>query len=141
MGADYHPAPIKYAWQHQPDAVLAQGAPVQNTWYPVLPVNPDCRVLSIGGGIGGVGETIEGRLTVDGVTILVTGIAFAAFTNYDVANNDTMSADFNWLAAGQAQFKAFLIEGQSVMFEIRKTTANGASTMTSRVKHALLLPT
>jgi hypothetical protein len=140
MGADYHPAPIKYAWQHQPDAVLDQANPVQNTWYTVLAATEDIRIISFGAYVEDTGETIEGRIVIDGVTIMVDPLAFAAATVLETVNNNPALPSFQWMA-GATAYRAFFIEGQNIAISIRKITANGVGILHGLVKRARLLPT
>jgi len=141
MPADYRPAPIKYAWQHQPDAVLDQAAPDQNTWYPVLASTDDVRIITFIGVIFVTGETVEGRITIDGVSIPINASAFVASTVYEACNSSPYNPDFYWVTPVISQYRAFTIEGQNIKIEIRKTTAAGAGNLFSRIKWARLLPT
>jgi hypothetical protein len=132
---------VKYMFQHQPDAVLNQANPVQNTWYTVLPATDDVRIITIIGVVQTADETIEGRLTIDGVVIQILPINFTFGTVYEAYNSSPYNAFFTWNAPPVSGYRSFLIEGQNVKFEIRKTTAAGAGALFSRIKWAQLLPT
>jgi hypothetical protein len=123
-------------YTHQTDARLAQAAAVQNTWYTVLDTIGYVRILSFQVLMATATETIEGRITVDGVVVAVGAAALtfgtaycAVFNNYTDAN--TMVWDQNL-----ARYNPILLEGKSVKVEMRKTTAAGLNTLTGRVVYA-----
>jgi hypothetical protein len=125
-----------YGYKHQADALLAQAAAAQNTWYTVLDTTPNVRINIVTIAITVANETLEFRATVDGQTL--TGNVAATFgTDYEIyMNPSTQSAsrlnasanayDFAFMAA--AEFKSFKLEA-------RKTTAAGAGTLYCRVNY------
>lgn len=136
-----HGAHIKYAWQHQPDAVLNQAAPVQNTWYTVLAATEDVRLIFPTFDVLVANETIELEVVVDGNPL--TGVqAAVAATVYETFLQGGV-ADALGIAAYPftSLYRAFLLEGQNVRVRIRKTTALGAGNLQCWVKWARLLPT
>lgn len=138
-----HGAHVKYAWQHQADMFLNQAAPVQNTWYTVLAATEDVRILSMTGLVLVANETLEGRITNDGIVIQVAPAAFVLAVAQEAGNASPHDAFFSW-SGGIGDWgarRAFFLEGQSVAIEIRKTTAAGAGNLQSRVKWQRLLPT
>ena len=116
---------------HQPPALLNQAAPVQNTWYTVLD-ELNCQIEAISINVAVANETLEGRLTVDGVAYNTDAFAATFATNYQ--------GYLRVLAISQAEFLSFdvtqnqvyrtvLTEGRRVKFELRKTTATGAGNL------------
>lgn len=115
-------------------AYLAQDTPVQNTWYTVLNTTPNVRIRTLSGALtAGADETVEIRITVDGVTIPAAGETWTAGTFYTIYRQSDLSATncgvlYKGTGTGNV-FYPLLIEGRSVKVEVRKTTANGASTL------------
>lgn len=119
--------------EHQANATLNQAAPVQNTWYTILATTTNARILLIGIAVAVANETLECRLTVDGV--VYTGIQAAiAGTIYGL--NFDRNGNFYTSIVDFASYRAFLIEGRSVTVEVRKTTATGAGALTGQVMWA-----
>jgi len=119
---------------HQTDATLDQAAPAQNTWYTVLNTTINCRIISIAIKVADTGETLEIQLTVDGQVLTVSQAAVAN-TWYNLlldANNSSIYLS----TADYMRQRAFLLEARSVKFEVRKTTAAGAGTISSRIMYA-----
>lgn len=130
-----------YYIQHQADAVLNQAAPVQNTWYTVLAVTEDVRIIIAEAHILVANEDLQMRITIDGNVILFEK-PNAAFGTFYTAQPSPGYADYGDLdVVTVALNRAFLYEGQSVLIELRKTSANGAGNLCSRVKWARLMPT
>jgi len=119
--------------EQQPDADLAQAAPVQNTWYTVLDTTPQARIQAIAVRVDSTGETVEVRLTIDGVTIEGSAALPADTTYYADVLTGLFSTTFVLTVTQQQTGRAFLIEGRNVKVEIRKTTAAGAGTLRGRV--------
>jgi hypothetical protein len=132
---------VKYAWQHQPDNDIVQVNPVQNTWYNILPATDDVRIISIGARIITTGEDIEGRIIIDGVTIDVPALAFPANAGHGVYNGYFDYPFYLWSTTVYQAYRSFLLEGQNVQVDIRKTTNAGNGDLWGRVKWAKLLPT
>jgi len=147
MPADYHPAPIKYAWQHQPDAVLNQANPVSGTLYPVLPVNEDVRIISVYARITWAvtqPTPFEALITIDGNTLIHVGNNPISNTNYEAILVGENAENGQYLITGvdRTSNRAFLYEGQSISVQARITWAITQPTpMVMRVKWARLLPT
>lgn len=129
---------ITFTPKHQPDSAIAQAAPVQNTWYTVLAETKNARIYTINYVVADTNETIETRLTIDGNT-LVNSRAATAGTIYYITLNpfaNTSSGPISSTSTDPTPSRAFLVEGQSVKVEIRKTTAAGAGTLSCCVVHA-----
>jgi hypothetical protein len=111
---------------------------VQNIWNTVLDTTKNCRILGFAVEMETAGETVEGRITIDGQTWTFTAFAAAADTPYwGVVSIDpdtgVMGCYFsatNYLVYGAM---ACGLEGRSVKVEVRKTTANGANNLKSSV--------
>jgi len=132
---------VEYAFQHQPDAVLDQAAPVQNTWYTVLAATDDVRLYNVAMYISTTSEDLGIRITVDGNILLG---AFGGATVNAVYNTRFEDAGPDALRVENTSFatyKAYFLEGQSVTIEVRKTTAAGTGNLHCIVKWAKLLPT
>lgn len=118
----------------QPDAKLSQDAPVQNTWYTLLDTTLNAQLVALEMKVAGIGETLEVQVTIDG-QVLTKSAACNADTLYYVwksrnAADLTISTTPGNFGGQYATFDA-----QSVKIEVRKTTANGAGTITARAQH------
>lgn len=116
---------------------FTQAGAVQNTWYTAFSgANVSFNALGIG--ITVANETVEARITVDGVVIPFTaGIAllFATnkFTNV-LATGLVLTTGVPTITSGAAaatlvaaQVPDTWLKGRIVLIEVRKTTAGGAS--------------
>ena len=119
----------------QDDAVLAQAAPAQNTWYTVLDTQVNVRIYSIVPIVWTANETLEVRITTKNRTI--SGSLDATHTTYYWAFMKMYAEglDFETGAKHLAGYDAPL-EDPSVKIEIRKTTAAGAGNLECRVQWA-----
>lgn len=122
-------------FEQQTDVTLNQANPVQNTWYTFLGTTKNVRLMDVRVKVATTGETLEGKLTVDGQTETLTAVAASNDADYgprktrDSANLFQLDRDwFNYPLA-------FLLEGRSVKGEVRKTTATGTGNLISRVKY------
>jgi len=122
-------------WEQQPDATLAQAAPVQNTWYTVLAdTGAYTKIIDIFMQVLTTGETLEVEVTIDGLT--KTGsIAAAAGTDYQVRHGTTQLVD-TFIPVTALTYSLLDYEGHDVQVRIRKTTANGAGTLNGKVIYA-----
>lgn len=121
--------------QHQDDAFLGVVNPVQNTWYTVLETTR-ARVYGMAFLVHTTGETIEMRLTLDGV----------AYTGSHAATAETDYLFFKALESptlrprlpenSHIEGVVSVLEGRVVKVEVRKTTANGTGSILSRVTWA-----
>lgn len=119
-------------------ATLNQAAPVQNTWYTILSEQKNCRLIGFGASVAVADETLEIRLTVDGVVFSTVALACTAGTVYYGYLSQNNVAQICGLSATEyTSFKTFIIEGRTVKLEIRKTTALGAGTLTAAVCYQL----
>jgi hypothetical protein len=83
-------------------------------------------------------ETIEGRITIDGVVIAITGALLTFGQAYGVVFNNWTDSNVMVWATNIQQYRAgVLLEGKSVKVEMRKTSNAGANTLTGRVVYAV----
>ena len=124
----------RLTFKHQPDAVLSQLEPVQNQWYPVLETSRECRLYSLTILVWTASETLEVRVTVDGVVLV--GSVSATHTTYYYVHHQLyasgLTIDGNIFLLG----KYTPLEGRNVKVEVRKTTAAGSGTLDARVVYA-----
>lgn len=126
----------------QPLATLTQAAPVQNTYYTILDTVLDARIYAIGVRIQDTGETLQVRLTIDGLVIESAAVAcVAGQNNLIVIDNDCLPAMNEYTITtginSYASYSQLLVEGRSVKIEVRKTTAAGAGTLYGRVQYGI----
>ena len=71
--------------EYQTPATLNQAAPVQNTWYDILPTTTNVRVWKVAVAVEDTNETLQVQIIIDGETI--EGAAFPCnhSTSYIVA--------------------------------------------------------
>lgn len=129
-------------WESQTPATLTQGAPVQNTWYEILPGTANCIVYDAVVNIEDTNETLEVRVTIEGRIIPAEPFAAAHSTNHNCRRfaNAINGTERVALVVASQQY-AYLWEGKSVKLEVRKTTAAGVGDLTGIVtfgvkKHA-----
>jgi len=131
---------VKYTWQHQPDAELTQANPVQNTWYPVINATGGVRIIYLEVDIAAAVEDLECRVTIDGnVLTAIQPAAIIATPYYFLLwANTPNGVIFN--VTDNLVYRTYLLEGDSVTVEVRKTTALGAGALHCLMKWARLLP-
>jgi hypothetical protein len=121
----------RLTFQHQPDAVLSQVDPDPEQWYPILQESRECRLYSLTVLVWTTNETLEVRITVDGVVLL--GSVEANHTTYYYVHHQLYAAgltiDGNIFLLG----KYTPLEGRNVKVEVRKTTAAGSGTLDARL--------
>ena len=126
----------KPVFKHQPDAVLDQAAPVQNTWYTILETT-NARINQIAISVAGTGEDLEVQITRDGeldtciaaVSVAAGAIHRAYIMTYATGSRTVIgSAATAYLAMLNAPFEA-----RNVKIEVRKITANGAGNLQGSV--------
>jgi hypothetical protein len=126
---------------HQDDAVLAQAAPAQNTWYLVLDTT-NAIIYSMVNYVATTGETIEVRLIIDGVTYDGGTVAQGADAmhwwikdgRYPAMTAGAANVLLNFAAGYTALY------GRSVKIYIRKTSAAGVGTINARVTWGRFVP-
>jgi hypothetical protein len=120
---------------HQHDATLAQANPVQNTWYTVLDTTQNVRLISIWVQIEDVDESVQVRITIDGITLI--GVSPLVADSQDFVNLSYAGTDALTIASTVGYlYKAFFLEGRSVKVEIRKITNAGNGDLNCLVKWA-----
>lgn len=116
-------------------ANLTQAAAVQNTWYTILDTTYHIDVYQLAIRMATAGETLEVRITLNGVAITSVGFAAVADTSYWMSfKADPTSSTISLINGSAGQ--TYLMQGfyapqpcRSVKIEIRKTTAAGANTL------------
>jgi len=123
-------------WVNQPDAVLAQAAAVQNTWYVLLPATGRyTKIIEVFMMITVANETLEIETTVDG--LVKTGTIAATFNqDYQLRHGTTTVAD-TWIPVAALTYSLLDYNGHDIQIRLRKTTANGAGTLYGKVIYAL----
>jgi len=88
--------------------------------------------------VADTGEDLAFRITIDGVVYTATAFTAVAASWYDcfVRGYDGTLAMRVYAAPPLEGYRAFLLEGRSVLVEVRKSTANGVGTLNARVIHA-----
>ena len=124
--------------KHHADAVLAQAAAVQNTWYTILDTAANIRIYQITALIVTAGETIAIKITIDGNVLTATQAQDADAVYYWGLDADASDALQAVKATQTAPTISGYLEGKSVKVEMRKTTAAGANTLTGRVKYGVV---
>ena len=129
-------------WVYQPVAELNQPNPGPTTWYDILPVTRNCRVLSASYSVATTGEDILIKVTIDGEVLEGPQVAGAATIYYIYLSHipgDPDQLEFS-STLSLTLGKSFTIEGKSVHIEMRKTTTNGAGTFTAKCQYEVLKP-
>lgn len=126
-------------FEHQADAVLAQAAADQDTWYTILDTTYNARLYSVAIMMATANEDLEVRVIIDGNTLTGAQAGAVAGTWYwaylDLANTDALAILTEW---GTVCYRGEALEGRSVQVQLRKTTANGANVLNGRVKYAVI---
>jgi hypothetical protein len=118
---------------------FTQAGAVQNTWYTAFSGTNIQHFAMLGVGITVANETVELRITIDGVVYSqAAGIAllFATTMLYDVLGLRTVGLGMDYIYIGAAATSLLpngtvqnYLRGQNVKVEVRKTTAGGASAL------------
>lgn len=115
-----------------------QANAVQNTWYPLVSMRNVC-LLGWGIGVTTNDETLEARITIDGMTIgaAAGGVAVTAgqFSKFNSIRYTAIATPTLLMAATGANIDYLYtdsgpvmgIKGKSILIEVRKTTATGAN--------------
>ena len=131
MGADYKP--LLRARRFDRD--IFDVAVVQNVWLNLL-TEAFATILDVQFRMTAVGETIEANIVADGETLTV--LAFNAIANTDYRLTWRLApysaqTHLEWVTT--AHGFGFLLEGNDVAINIRKTTNNGAGNVQAIVLH------
>jgi len=120
--------------RHQPSAIRDQANPVQNTWYTVLDVARPCVIYKAIMQVLVAGETLEARITIDGVVNGPSSVAAVAATQYTIRLHNNMVDEGLYLSAGADDMhgRSFVM-CRSFRAEIRKTTNNGNGNLRGKV--------
>lgn len=134
MPADYHPS--KKGYRYQTPGQLNQANPTQNLFYPVLD-ELNCRVYALNIAVATANETLECRVTIDGVVVPAAALAAAFginYVGYRFMDGTARTVNIGFATtteANQLRGPAFLFEGDHVLIELRKTTALGVGALTA----------
>lgn len=131
-----------YMFEYQAPATLnrAGAMVVQNIWYEVGHLY-DALVYSFGINIEDTNETLQGRLTVDGVVITSDSLNATHSTDYygKIVPNSIDRVDrliFSTTSCNLMNYSP--LQGRDILIEVRKTTAAGAGNLTSCVQYGVL---
>lgn len=123
---------------HQADAVLNQANPTSALLYTILATTSNVRIISIVASVTWtVQPTLEIVVTIDGVPISYGIAAPVSTTRYGAAPDEGDTALLQVLGGlnAYAPYRAFLLEGRSVLIQARRTGGT-ASNLSARVKWA-----
>ena len=120
----------------QPQAEYSDVA-VQNEWNEVLAVTANVRILMIYVTMVAADEDIAIKVTIDGRTLEMTAETLTFGIDYvAVLTGVAEPSMFTFKDSTALPVPPLMLEGRSVKVEVRKTTANGANTLTCRVLYA-----
>lgn len=123
-------------FEHQEPAEYSDVA-VQNEWNTVLDTTANARILMIYVTMVTADEDIAIKVTIDGRTLEMTAETLTHDTDYvAVLTGEAEPAMFTFKDFTALPVPPLMLEGRSVKVEVRKTTANGANTLTCRVHYA-----
>lgn len=127
--------PDDYIWENS--AYIDQANPVQNTWYEVLNTVYYGHIKQINFQVTPVAEDLECRITIgtktETITVGSTSSVVRIFISQSTVN------DYWFVSATTSLTQVYMIEGQGLTVEIRKTSANGNSNITAAVKYQRLI--
>lgn len=126
-------------FRHQPDIFVNTALPVINTWYTALAATSNVRLIGIYIYVATANESVEMRITVDGVVIDPTAGVAINFGAWYSGHLTSGQDELNIIACATVEpttYRAFMLEGKNVRVEYRKTTANGANPLYCMVKYA-----
>jgi len=116
----------------QPDAVIDQATPVQNTWYTVLQAY-DVKVFGIGLQVDTTTETLECRITVDGNAY--TGSASCTNDTKYKATMQTWPTGAVIVITNSILINSNQLEARNLKVEVRKTSASGTGNLKACVTY------
>ena len=130
--------PAQKVFQHQPDAVLDQATPVQNTWYTILETT-NARINQISITIQDTGEDLEAQITRDGeldpcvgaVAVVAGAVHRAYIGNYPGGSRTVVGPS----GGAQLAMNSNSFEARSVKIQVRKTTAAGTGNLQASVDY------
>jgi hypothetical protein len=131
-------------FEYQAPAVLNQAAPVNGTWYDILPATDYVRVYQIAVNVEDTDETLEVQAIIDGETIQADDLACTHSTIYygirylQPINRTDQIALTTASTIQLFDAQAFILEGHNVQIQVRKTTAAGAGNLTGIVQYGVL---
>jgi hypothetical protein len=120
---------------HQPDAIVG-AASAQNVWQTLIEYKGPMRLYIVDISMAVLAETVEVEITVDGqvydgTQAAAAGTVYAIYTSaLSVAAGNLAFSPTDALTCVAASTK--FIEATSIRIRFRKTTANGANTLTAK---------
>lgn len=131
---------VKSIPKGQAIATLDQAAPVQDTWYTILNTNTkrDCKIIRIATRVETANETLQIRVTIDGVAVSSASLNATFGTMYSWWKAIWTDAQTEtWYYGNISAVTApYIAEGRSVKVEMRKTTAAGAGNLRGAVLYS-----
>lgn len=121
----------------QSPAILNQATPVQNTWYTIIDTSGDLEIYGCSIAIQTTGETLEVRITIDGVNpnnltqIAVAGTNYKVSIDHDYTGIWLSAAAGNLIVHGYSSLKCHTFKA-----EVRKTTAAGGGNLRGMVSYS-----
>ena len=112
---------------------LVQAAPVNGTWYEVLDTAGQTDIHGIWFEVATAGETLEVRVTLNGVPHVVSRAAGIGTDYFVIYNNMLTAAEMLTSTTPYTTNYKLGISGRTATIEIRKVTAAGAGTITCKV--------
>ncbi len=132
-------------WKLHDLAVLNQAAPVQNDYYSINEItgaakNLDeleyIRVMGISVGVEDTNESLQCRITADGVVSIPDTFAATHSTQYQVHRyTDGISRTYRTVINATLDF-AHMLDAKLVTVDVRKTTATGTGNLVGSVLFA-----
>jgi hypothetical protein len=123
--------------ERKPNLLLDQAAPVQNTWYTILPSKSNVRIHAIAVEVEVSNESLETRITIDSNVLTDSLGATAGTTYYMERTISQTSSTLRMNSTNNTISSPFLVEGRNIKIEVRKTTNNGAGNLKGCVEYSL----
>ena len=122
--------------QMQTPTALSQAAPVQNTYYDILPTTMNALIGQVSFQVATTGETLQVRVIVDGQTLtasqaVVAGTPYCVYLN--LAGTLTITSTATNFNGGTTNVS--LIPARSIRISVEKITANGTGTITGSASY------
>lgn len=131
-------------FQYQDPAFLAQDNPDQNTWYEILSLTTYARIYDTIIHIADTNETLEIRITIDGVPHLGVRPATACINYRCLIRGDASAQAVEIITDPESlpnstRMPAFLAEGHEITIELRKTTNAGVGTLSGVTRYGRMI--
>ena len=119
-------------FEMQPFGTLNQSSPVQNTFYTILEAT-NCMLYDVGVNIEDTNETLQVRITIDGVVFSPASFGATHSTEYNAftsTNAITRDVLIRIETIGTIHYTKLMLQGKSVKVEVAKTTNAGSGNLT-----------